>query len=465
MKLWGGRFNKETAANFEAFGSSIQFDHILWQDDILGSLTHVQGLLDANIITAAEASQLQQGLEIIANKIANGEVNFTLQDEDIHMNIERLLHQQIGDLAGKLHTGRSRNDQVALDMRLYLRREVLQLFKKMCQLQNSFLSQANEHIDTIFPGYTHLQRAQPIRLAHHFLAYVWMFFRDMDRLKQNYQSTNKFPLGAGALAGNSFDINQQKLASILNFDQCYENSLDAVSDRDYLVEFMSTASLIMMHLSKICEELILWSSQEFAFIELDDAFCTGSSMMPQKKNPDAAELIRGKTGRVYGALIGLLTTLKGLPLAYNKDLQEDKEGVFDTVKTLSNCLEIMTNMIATMKVNEQNITQSLGAGFLAATELANYLVKKGLPFRQAHEVIGKLVATSLESNQPVQKEMLLSCHSLMGDDVEHFLHLENVIEQYNNYSGTAKNSVLKQYHCALACLQEQESWLAGLYSV
>ncbi len=459
MKLWGGRFDKIVDETLENFGASIHFDHALWQDDIVGSCAHVTALHDANLLSAEEAQQIISGLQHIASKIANGQINFSVKDEDIHMNIERLLHLEIGELAGKIHTGRSRNDQVALDTRLYLRRELLLLLDDIVTLQKSLLAQANDHMDTIFPGYTHLQRAQPIRFGHHLLAYSWMFLRDSQRLQQNFRSANKLPLGAGALAGNSFAINQHKIAQNLGFSEVYHNSLDAVSDRDYLVEFLATASMIMMHLSKLCEELIIWSSQEFSFIELDDAFCTGSSMMPQKKNPDSAELIRGKTGRVYGALMSLLTTLKGLPLAYNKDLQEDKEGVFDAVKTLHNCLHMMAKMIATMKVNQETISQSLSEGFLIATELANYLVKKEVPFRKAHEIVGKIVKFAIQSEEPLSKTFLQNASPLFEDDIEQFLSMHFVVEQCNNHCGTAKVSLLQQYHELAESITLFEKWL------
>lgn len=461
MKLWGGRFDKAVDDTLENFGASIHFDKTLWHDDIVGSLAHVKALQDTNLLSNDEAQQLLNGLQSIANKIANGTVNFTVKDEDIHMNIERLLHQEIGDLAGKIHTGRSRNDQVALDMRLYLRRELLLLLDDMIGLEKSVLAKASNHFDTIFPGYTHLQRAQPIRFGHHLLAYGWMFLRDSQRLQQNFRSTNRLPLGAGALAGNSFAINQHKVAQNLGFSDVYHNSLDAVSDRDYLVEFLATAAMIMMHLSKLCEELIIWSSQEFSFVELDDAFCTGSSMMPQKKNPDSAELIRGKTGRVYGALISLLTTLKGLPLAYNKDLQEDKEGVFDTINTLHNCIQMMSKMIATMKVNQETISKSLSQGFLIATELANYLVKKQVPFRKAHDIIGNIVKFSIQSGEPLSKTFLQSASPLFEDDIEQFLSMNNAVEQCNNHCGTAKESLLKQYQEISESVNIFEKWLVS----
>ncbi len=462
MKLWGGRFREQIDQSLEVFGASIHFDKVLWQDDILGSQAHVNGLRQAKVLTEEEAVILLKGLQTLKDKINQGEASFKMEDEDIHMNIERLLFQEIGELAGKIHTGRSRNDQVALDMRLYMRHQIILLIKNMIGLQQSLINNAKNHMDIIFPGYTHLQRAQPVRLAHHWLAYVWMFFRDIKRLQQNFISTNKCPLGAGALAGSSFPIDQHYLASLLNFDEVYENSIDAVSDRDYLVEFLAHAALIMMHMSKLCEELILWSTQEFSYIELDDTFCTGSSMMPQKKNPDAAELIRGKTGRVYGALISLLTTLKGLPLAYNKDLQEDKEGILDTINTLNPCINIMSRMVASLKLNHETIKASLDGGFLNATELANYLVKKGIPFRQAHEIIGNVVKYSLTHNLPVNKELLQIFSPLFEDDVINFLSSENIANCPQTACGSSKIAVTSQLKLANMRLAEISKWLDSI---
>lgn len=462
MKLWGGRFDKDTDEILEEFGASIHFDQVLWQDDIIGSIAHVQGLLKAQVITQTEADKICAALKQVEKNIAAGNVQFNLSDEDIHMNIERLLFQEIGELAGKIHTGRSRNDQVALDMRLYMRRQLLYLIENCCNLQNQLILQAKNNLDVIIPGYTHLQRAQPVRLAHHFLAYVSMFARDIERLQFNYKSTNKLPLGAGAIAGNSFSISQEYIAELLNFDAIYCNSIDAVSDRDYLIEFLSAASLIMMHLSKLCEELILWSSQEFSFIELDDAFCTGSSMMPQKKNPDAAELVRGKTGRVYGALMSMLTFLKGLPLAYNKDLQEDKEGVFDTIKTVNGSLIIMTKMIATLKVNKEHIAESLESGFLSATEIANYLVKKGMTFRRAHETVGKMVKycfTHKITLSQLDSSKLEDFSNLFDEDVISLFYPQKIVEYQTSYCGTAKNSVLSQIDLVEQSLNSTMFWI------
>ena len=464
MKLWGGRFDKTMDETLEEFGASIHFDQVLWREDILGSLAHVAGLLKADVLKEEEALQLSQGLKAIEQKIASGSVQFNTEDEDIHMNIERLLFSEVGEVAGKVHTGRSRNDQVALDMRLYMRRQILLMIEHCCLLQNSLIHLANENLNVIIPGYTHLQRAQPVRLSHHFLAYVWMFFRDIERLQQTFHRTNKLPLGGGAVAGSSFPIDSAYVASLLNFDAVYQNSMDAVSDRDYLAEFLSCASLIMMHLSKLCEELIIWSSQEFAFIELDDAFCTGSSMMPQKKNPDCAELIRGKTGRVYGSLMALLTTLKGLPLAYNKDLQEDKEGIFDTVKTGNGSLLLMAKMMATIKINKEHINHSLQAGFLNATELANYLVKKGMTFRKAHETVGSIVKFCIQHDctfSELNIAKMKSFSELFEEDVAELFSLEQAVEQQKNICGTAKDSVSAQIKAAEKSYEEVLHWNAA----
>lgn len=369
MKLWGGRFTKPTNRLVEEYTASIDFDQKLFEEDIRGSLAHVKMLGDCGIIEPDEAKVITEGLKKIRKRIQSGEVEFSVTHEDIHMNIEKLLIEEVGPVGGKLHTGRSRNDQVALDMHLYVRARTLDLVQGLLGLRESLTSKAEQHVDTILPGYTHLQRAQPVRLAHHLLAYVDMFGRDIERLVDSYKRVNMLPLGAGALAGTTFPIQREQVAEELGFKRLYDNSMDAVSDRDYLVEFLSISSLIMVHLSRLSEELILWSSEEFGYIELDDAFCTGSSMMPQKKNPDVPELIRGKTGRVMGSWIALLTTLKALPLAYNKDMQEDKEGIFDTVETLTGALALMAPMVEGMKVNEKKMRENAEEGFSNATPI------------------------------------------------------------------------------------------------
>jgi argininosuccinate lyase len=466
MKLWGGRFTKTTHQWVEAFNASIGFDKELAEEDIEGSMAHVKMLGACGIITGEEANRILEGLSNIRQKVREGKAEFTIEHEDIHMNIEKMLIDEIGEVGGKLHTGRSRNDQVALDMHLYVRKETVELAGKILELQEALLKQAEKHVDTILPGYTHLQRAQPVRFAHHLLAYVSMFERDVERFIDSFKRVNCCPLGAGAIAGTTFPIDRQMVAEALGFSSLYDNSMDAVSDRDYLVEFLSVCSLVMVHLSRLSEELILWSSEEFQYVILDDAFCTGSSMMPQKKNPDIPELIRGKTGRVFGHLMALLTTLKALPLTYNKDLQEDKEGVFDTVRTLKGSLRLMAALIETMEVNQSKMKRNAGQGFANATDLADYLVGKGIPFRKAHERVGKLVLYA------IHKEKTLSDCSLeefrrfspeIGEDVYSCLELENVVDARKSEGGTAKEQVLKTLSNKMATLEKHRKTLSNIY--
>ncbi len=443
-KLWGGRFTKETNQLVDEYTSSIQFDYLMAEEDIEGSLAHVSMLGKCGILEASEVELITSGLKKIRDKVRNGEFQFSIRHEDIHMNIEAALIEEIGPVGGKLHTGRSRNDQVATDMHLYLRKQVVEIIKLLHQLQEEILNQAKKNLDTIMPGYTHLQRAQPILFAHHLMAYVAMFDRDIQRLQDSYKRTNILPLGAGALAGTTFPIDRHYVAEQLGFARLYENSMDAVSDRDFIIEFLSNASLIMMHLSRLSEELVLWMSSEFCFVELDDAFCTGSSIMPQKKNPDVAELVRGKTGRVYGNLMGLLTVLKALPLAYNKDMQEDKEGMFDTVATLKGALQLFAPMIASMKVNDETMRQAVRNDFSNATDIADYLANKGLPFRSAHEVIGKLVLYCVDKNLlllDLSIEEYQSFSPLFEGDIYQVLQPEQVVNARNVYGGTARNQV------------------------
>ena len=371
-KLWGGRFQKETDKLVEDFHSSISFDQRLYRQDIRGSQAHARMLGKTGIISEKEAEQIIQGLEEILAHIEEGRLEFEVGAEDIHMNIEKVLIDRIGQVGKKLHTARSRNDQVALDTRLYLKEEIRSIQSLLINLQETLLRLSREHLDTIMPGYTHLQKAQPITYAHYLMAYFQMFKRDWERLEDCYGRTDVLPLGSGALAGTTFPIDRQMVAEELGFAAISENSLDAVSDRDYVIEFIAAVSLLMMHLSRFCEEIILWSSDEFRFLELDDAYSTGSSIMPQKKNPDVAELIRGKTGRVYGHLMALLTVLKSLPLAYNKDLQEDKEALFDTVDTAKKCLLIFTPMLKSLKVNRDRMLEAARSGFTNATDMADY---------------------------------------------------------------------------------------------
>lgn len=450
-KLWGGRFTKETNQLVEEFTASIQFDQKLALEDIKGSLAHVEMLATCGIIPSEDAKQIKEGLKKIQEKVLNNEVTFSVEDEDIHMNIERMLIEEIGAVGGKLHTGRSRNDQVATDMHLYLRYQTIEIIKLLEKVQEAILSQANGHIETILPGYTHLQRAQPISFAHHLLAYFWMFERDKERLEDSLKRVNWSPLGAGALAGTTFPIDRHQSAKLLKFDMVYPNSLDAVSDRDFILEFLSTASILMMHISRLSEEFVLWMSQEFQFIELDDSFCTGSSIMPQKKNPDVPELLRGKTGRVYGNLFSLLTTLKGLPLAYNKDLQEDKEGMFDTVETLIGSLQLLAPMIGTMTVKTENMFQAVSQDYSNATDLADYLANKGIPFREAHEIIGQIVLYAIQNNK-----YLLDLHldeykkfsRSFEEDIFSVLQPKNVVAARNSYGGTGFEQVKVQLKLA-----------------
>lgn len=443
-KLWGGRFTKQTDHLVEEYTASITFDKELAEEDIQGSLAHVAMLGKCGILPKDDVEKIRDGLMAVRLQLQRGEIEFSIGDEDIHMNIEKSLIDRIGSVGGKLHTGRSRNDQVATDMHLYLRKRVVEFVGLLQQVQEALVGQAKANLDTIVPGYTHLQRAQPILFAHHLLAYVEMFGRDAERLQDSYKRVNALPLGAGALAGTTFPIDRHYVAEQLGFARVYENSLDAVSDRDFIVEFLSNASLIMMHLSRLCEELVLWSSTEFAFVELDDAFCTGSSIMPQKKNPDVAELVRGKTGRVYGNLFGLLTVLKSLPLAYNKDMQEDKEGMFDTVRTLQGALQLFAPMISTMKVNRDRMRQAVNQDFSNATDIADYLVNKNLPFRQAHEVIGKLVLYCIQNKKyllDLQLEEFHQFSDLFGADIYEVLQPEHVVNARNVFGGTARVQV------------------------
>ncbi|KGP76534.1 argininosuccinate lyase [Desulfosporosinus sp. Tol-M] len=391
MKLWGGCFEKTTDVLVEDFHSSISFDQRLYKQDILGSVAHARMLGSVGIISEDEANLLIEELNKILEDIQAGKVAFEIGAEDIHMNVEKLLTERIGMVGKKLHTGRSRNDQVALDLRLYLRSEIDRTKSLIEKLLQTLLHISEEHLETWMPGYTHLQKAQPITFAHHLMAYVQMFLRDLGRLNDTRKRLNISPLGSGAMAGTTFPLDRAKVAMELDFDGVTLNSLDGVSDRDFALEFLATASILMMHLSRMCEELVLWSTGEFRFISMDDGYATGSSIMPQKKNPDVAELVRGKTGRVYGDLVALLTVMKGLPLAYNKDMQEDKEQVFDAVDTIQKCLLIVEPMLRTMVVQREAMACGAKGGFTNATDLADYLARKGVPFREAHELVGRIV--------------------------------------------------------------------------
>ena len=446
-KLWGGRFEGTVEDWVEQFGASISFDHQLAKFDLMGSLAHVQMLGQTGILSLEEAEQIQDGLQALLRDLEAGELHFDIANEDIHMNMEVLLTEKIGPLAGKLHTARSRNDQVATDMHLYLKEQLGHVLDKLANLNGVLLDLAEKHVETIMPGYTHLQHAQPISFAHHLMAYYNMFQRDSERFAFNLKHTDLSPLGAAALAGTTFPIDRQLSSDLLGFQQPYTNSLDAVSDRDFILEFLSNASILMMHMSRFCEEIINWCSFEYQYISLSDSFSTGSSIMPQKKNPDMAELIRGKTGRVYGHLLGLLTVMKSLPLAYNKDLQEDKEGMFDTVETILNSLDVLAGMLSSMQVNKAKMQQSTENDFSNATELADYLAEKGLPFREAHEIVGKLVLDSIKHGKNIQDwdlEELQAYHPLIEEDIYIYLRPETAVRRRNSLGGTGFEQVKYQ---------------------
>lgn len=398
-KLWGGRFTKSTDSFTDHFHSSISFDSRMYKEDILGSVAHAGMLGKQGIIPLEDSQLIQKTLKEILADIEAGHVTFDEKAEDIHMNIETILINRIGDVGKRLHTGRSRNDQVALDIRMYLKEQIVDIKALVKELLLTLNKIAKANVQTIMPGYTHLQNAQPVTLAHHVLAYAEMFKRDYDRLNDTYKRTNVLPLGSGALAATTYPLDRNAVKEALGFDSITLDSMDGVSDRDFVIELLSTLSMVMMHLSRFCEEIIIWSSQQYKFVELDDAYSTGSSIMPQKKNPDMAELIRGKTGRVYGHLMAMLTTMKGLPLAYNKDMQEDKEGVFDAVDTIKMCLPVFTRMIDTMTVNKSNMYNAAKKGFMNATDAADWLVKQGVPFRDAHAIIGQLVLYCINNNK------------------------------------------------------------------
>jgi argininosuccinate lyase len=461
MKLWGGRFTKQTDKLVEEFTASIGFDQRLAEDDIRGSLAHVKMLGACGIIPQEDADKISEGLRNILQEVKAGSFVFSVENEDVHMNIEKVLIEKIGPVGGKLHTGRSRNDQVATDLHLYLRRETKQIIAHLVDLLDALVETAEKNFDVMIPGYTHLQRAQPVLLAHHLLAYFGMFSRDVERLQDGLKRIDLLPLGAGALAGTTFPIDRELVARELGFARIYENSMDAVSDRDFILEFLSAASFVMMHLSRFCEEMVLWSSTEFGFVELDDAYCTGSSIMPQKKNPDVAELLRGKTGRVYGNLFGLLTVLKGLPLTYNKDLQEDKEGMFDTVDTLKGSLQLFAGMIRTMEVRKDRVAQVLKEDFSNATDLADYLVRKGMPFRQAHEVIGKLVLYCI-SNGKYLADLTLEEYKQHSESFEKDLYqaidIRTVVDARDVRGGTGSKQVEQSIRKAAAFIAELEKW-------
>lgn len=455
-KLWGGRFEASLDKQTEEFGASIKFEQRLAPFDLKGSLAHVKMLGETGIITTEESQKIAEGLKKVEEKLLNGQIEFKMENEDIHMNMESYLHQEIGPLAGKLHTARSRNDQVATDMHLYLKSILEAVLETLKGLRETIVKLAVNQIDTIMPGYTHLQHAQPISFGQHLMAYYQMLTRDFERFEFNVKHTDMNPLGAAALAGTTFPIDRMLTTKLLGFEKAYDNSMDAVSDRDFIIEFLSNASLLMMHLSRFCEELLLWSSHEFKFVSLSDAYSTGSSIMPQKKNPDMAELIRGKTGRVYGNLTALLTVMKGLPLAYNKDLQEDKEGMFDSADTIITSLTVMNGMLSTLTVNRVNMEKSTEQDFSNATELADYLAAKGLPFRKAHELVGLLVLDCIKKGiylQDVNLQDYQMLSPLINEDVYEVLKSRTAVSRRNSLGGTGFESVKKQIEEAKKELQ------------
>jgi argininosuccinate lyase len=444
VKLWQGRFEQPTDRLVESYTASIQFDQRLYHYDITGSIAHCRMLAKCRIISDDDASRIVEGLGEILRAMERGELSLEDSQEDIHMAIEQTLIQKIGEVGGKLHTARSRNDQICLDMRLYLRDTIQQLRALLYELHNTLVEMAEKHMDVILPGYTHLQHAQPVLLAHHLLAYYEMFQRDDERLAECLRRTNVLPLGSAALAGTTFPIDMELTAQCLNFPRITRNSIDAVSDRDYLIEFNSACAILMMHVSRMAEELILWSTSEFAFIEISDAFCTGSSIMPQKKNPDVPELMRGKTGRVYGNLMALLAITKALPLAYNRDLQEDKEPVFDTVDTVTGTLRLLARLLPEIRFNKEHMAEMAQQGFTLATDLADYLVRKGLPFRKAHFVVGQIVQYCTQQHKQLHQCSLDEFKRFSKNidaEVYQFLELVSAVDSRTSMGGTASSRV------------------------
>lgn len=463
--MWGGRFTKAEEKNALDFNASISYDCRMYREDIAGSIAHAKMLAAHGIISKEDQEKITKGLLSIKKEIDQGTFPFSVELEDIHMNIEKRLTEEIGDAGARLHTARSRNDQCALDLHMYMKRNIARLSEKLIAVLEALLAASKKYQDVILPGYTHMQRAQPVLFAHHMLAYFAMLERDFKRLEDCYDMCDMSPIGACALAGTTYPTHPEEEANDLHFASVYGNSLDAVSDRDYLLQFLSFASICAMHLSRLSEEFIYWSTSEFQFIELDDGYSTGSSIMPQKKNPDMCELIRGKTGRVYGHLIGLLTVMKGLPLAYDKDMQEDKEGVFDALDTLYFALDIYAGMISTMTVNGDHTRQVLESDFSNATDMADYLAKKGLPFRQAHAVVGNAVHYCIEHHKvllDLSMEEFRSMSPLFEEDIKEALSIENCVKNRESYGGTGPKSVERQQtHAekAIASMKEtMDAW-------
>jgi argininosuccinate lyase len=458
-KTWGGRFAEKTNHRVEAFTASVDFDKRLYPYDIEGSIAHCRMLAKTGIITEDEAATLIQGLGQIKRDLDRGQFEFHQSMEDIHMHIETRLVEDVGKVALKLHTARSRNDQVALDMRMFLREVTVKLINQFRDLRYALVDLAEPNADVVMPGYTHMQRAQPVLFAHHIMAYYEMFSRDEERFRDSMKRLNVMPLGTAALAGTTFPIDREHTAELLNFPKVSTNSIDAVSDRDFIIEFLAAASICMVHFSRLSEELVLWSTSEFSFIELPDAFATGSSIMPQKKNPDVAELVRGKSGRVFGSLIGLLSIMKGLPLAYNRDLQEDKEMLFDSVDTLQTCLEIYTLMLPKLLVKQDAMKAASEKGFLNATDFADYLVVKGMPFRNAHHTVGQAVGYALENRKELHElslDELKSFSNLIQEDVFEILSIRAMIDRRKSVGGTASDNVKSAIIDARKALEENQ---------
>ena len=457
MKLWGGRFEKKTSGLVDDFHSSITFDQRLAHQDIAGSIAHATMLGEQGVIPKADADAIVAGLRAIDEDVRAGRVQFELDAEDIHMNVEKLLTERIGEAGKRLHTGRSRNDQVALDCRMYVKESAKEAISYQRELCETLLAIAKAHAGSIMPGYTHMQRAQPVTLGHHMMAYFQMFSRDMQRMKEVFAHADVMPLGSGALAGTTYPLDRKRVAELLGFSAITLNSLDGVADRDFVCDYLYAASVCMMHLSRFCEELILWNSHEFRFVEMDDAYATGSSIMPQKKNPDVAELIRGKTGRVYGDLTGLLTTLKGLPLAYNKDMQEDKEALFDARDTLVKSLVVFNAMLAACTFNTENMARGAAGGFTNATDAADYLVKKGMPFRDAHAVIGHLVLHCVKENKAILDltlEELKAFSDLFEADIYEACSMHACLTLRDVPGGPAPGRVLESIEAGQAFLND-----------
>ena len=459
MKLWAGRFQKETDTLVNDFNSSIAFDARMYKEDIAGSIAHAAMLGRQGIIEEHEAEKIIDGLKAILADIEADKVEFSLENEDIHMNIETLLTQRIGDTGKRLHTARSRNDQVAVDFRLYVKQEIPKIIGMVLELEKVLIRKAEANLDTVMPGYTHLQRAQPTTFAHYMMAYANMLRRDVTRLEDCMERMDECPLGAGALATSTYPVDRFQTAAALGFAKPTDNSMDSVSDRDFAIEFLSACSILMMHLSRFSEEIILWCSWEFKYVELDDAYSTGSSIMPQKKNPDVAELVRGKTGRVYGSLITLLTVMKGLPLAYNKDMQEDKECVFDAIDTVELCVPVFAAMLDTLTVLPRNMRNAASGGFINATDCADYLVKKGMPFREAYMIVGRLVNMCIKSGETLDTLPLKdfrSISNLFGADVYQALELKTCVNGRTVYGGPAADSVKQQIANIKAFVEARE---------